>query len=197
MPDGLNIPVTFPDGTDVLPKGAKVEITDSDLVPLKGGEDRAYKQLTYSWKGDRRQPGHTLVFEVWKGQIVCTSALFASDPERGRPVLHQDIKALSLQDIGYEIYGWVGVWVPNPDAPGQYMRVSGYPFAQRSRKRAANISKTRDLMLLDEAAHAYRTAPDGSSKTERVRNIALTLNKSERTAWRYYEKCVEAGLIDE
>jgi hypothetical protein len=59
----------FPDGTNVLPKGARVDVTDDELVPLWGSEDRAYRQLTYTVESDGKRLGQRLVFEVWDGQI--------------------------------------------------------------------------------------------------------------------------------
>jgi hypothetical protein len=185
----------FPDGTDVLPKGTRVEITDDELVPLWGGEDRAYRQLTCTLKSDGKRPGQTLVFEVWDGQIVCVRASFVGDPEHGVPVQQQDMKSLKLDDIGAEIYGWAGIFKPNPD--GGWMRALGYSSAQQGRKQVNAIPKTRDLAQLKRAADAYRSAPDSSTKTARVSHIAQELSLSDRQAWRYYKKAIEAGLIDD
>jgi hypothetical protein len=106
----------------------------------------------------------------------------------GRPNLKLDV-------IGAEIYGWAGIFKPNP--AGGWMRALGYESAQQGRKQVNAIPKTRDLSQLKRAVDAYRNAPNTDTKTARVHHIAQELSISDRQAWRYYQKAIEAGMIDD
>ena len=177
-----------------LPNGARVTFTDDEMVPLWGGEARAYRRLTYSHESDGHRPGHTLVFEIVEGQIVCVSATFTGDANLGIAVQQQDMKAVKLDRIGAEAYGWVGIERPNPD--GGWIRTIGQTTAQKQRKRIEATPRARDLSRLRKAADAFLNAPDTSNKTRRVEHVATVLVISVRQAWREVEKCEKEGLIN-
>ena len=178
-----------------LPDGGRVTFTDDEMVPLWGGEARAYRRLTYTRDSNGSQPGQNLVFEVWEGQIVCVSATLVADFERGIPVQQQDMRGVNLDRIGAYVYGWVGVEKPNP--AGGWIRVVGHATAQMQQKKIETTPKTRDLSRLRKAAAAYENAPDKTTTTARVEHVANALVVSIRTAWREIDKCKKAGLIDD
>lgn len=57
-------------------------------------------------------PTCEIVFEVRNGVPVCTRLSLTADNEIG--VRAKDLKAIKLEDLRDDIYGYIGVFTPNP-----------------------------------------------------------------------------------
>lgn len=173
-----------------LPDGGIVEVTDDTVVPM--GDVRAYRQLTYTRDGSSRQPACRIVFEVCGGVPVCTSFSLSSVDQIA--VRAKDLRAFKLDELRDDVYAYVGVFMPNPAAPGQWMLRVGPGSYHQDRKRVEQAARRRKVTpgLLEKVAKVHTTAREG----ERLEAVRAAFQVGERQALRYLRAAKEEGLIN-
>jgi hypothetical protein len=173
-----------------LPGGGRIEVTDATMVPM--GDVRAYRQLTYTHDGGNGQPACRIVFEVRNGAPVCANFSLSSVAQIA--VRAKDLRAFKLDELRDDVYAYVGVFTPNPAAPGQWMLRVGRGSYHQDRKHAEQAARRRKVTreLLQKVAKVHTTAPEGT----RLEAVKAAFQVQERQALRYIAEAKEKGLID-
>jgi hypothetical protein len=140
-----------------LPDGGHVEVTDDTVVPM--GDAHAVRQLRYSHTGDAERPACETVFEVRDGVPVCIQLTLTADNEIG--VRAKDLKAIKLEELREDVYGYVGVFTPNP-AGGLLRRVGRGSYRQdREHVRQATTRRKLTPKFLEQVAGIHGGSSGG------------------------------------
>jgi hypothetical protein len=181
--------------TRYLPDGGQLDITDDKLVPM--GDVKGYRQITYMRPGSHNQPACEIVFEIRHGVPVCASVHISADDDEA-PVRTKDLKAIHLEKLRDDVYAYVGVWRPNPNAPkgrSSWVHESGTKSYLRDRKtieRAVQRRRRITPEFLKRVAELHNSAPAGS----RLDTVCAAFEVRERQALRYIRLARDKGLID-
>jgi hypothetical protein len=171
-----------------LPDGARIEVTDAEIVPM--GTEFAYRQLTYSRDSDDDRPACKIVFEVRDGVPVCSTLCLGSS-DGGIQVRARDLKAIKLDDLRDSVYAAAGVFTRNPD--GGWVLKLGWASSKQDRKRVENVTRRRKVTpeFLSQVAEVHQAAPEGA----RVEAVKAAFFVSERQALRYIGQAKQRELI--
>jgi len=180
--------------THYLPDGGQLDVTDNKLVPM--GDVRAYRQITYTHPGNHNRPACEIVFEIRHGAPACVS-VFLSSADDESPVRTKDLKEIHLEKLRDDVYAYVGVWRPNPNAPkGRrgWVHERGGDSYQRDRKAVERAVQRRRRItpeFLNRVAELHNNARPGG----RLDTVKAAFNVEERQALRYIRLARERGLI--
>src|SRR5262249_21771263 len=146
---------------------------------------------TYTYDGDANRPACKVIFEVRNGVPVCTSIHLWS-PDGGSHVRAKDLNAIKLDNLRDDVFGYVGVFVPNPD--GGLMRKLGPTAFLQDRKRVERATQRRKITpeFLSRVAEIHKAAPEGG----RLAAVKAAFKVKERQALRYIDQARRKGLID-
>lgn len=173
-----------------LPDGGLVEVTDDMVVPM--GDVQAYRQLTYTHGGNGR-PACRIVFEIRGSAPICAS--FSLNSVNQTAVRAKDLRSFKLDEIRNDVYAYVGVFVPNPAAPGQWMLRVGPGSYHQGRKHVEQAATRRKMgpEFLKQVAEIYNGAPrDGQFDTLR----AAFPDREERQVRRYIAAARQKGFLN-
>lgn len=178
-------PVTY-----ALPDGSRINVTDSELVPV--GDVMMHKQLTYRRPGSAESPGLEIVFEIRGGEPMCVRIELVTEGESPiRPIHFTSLKIDNLRD---DVYGYIGVYRPNPDGGWVHERGSESSFLRDRRTvndAASDRRKKMDGEFLQKVADVHNEAPPRT----KIRSVMHEFVVSQRQAKRYIEAAREKGLI--
>jgi hypothetical protein len=172
-----------------LPDGGRVDVTDDTVVPM--GDVRANRQLTYTHDGGAGRPACEVVFEVRGGVPMCARlTLLGADSETG--VRAKDLKAIKLDELRADVFGYVGVFAPNP--AGGWVRKVGRGSLRADRKHVEQAATRRKVtpQFLKRVAEIYNGAASGG-RFEAVR--AAFPDVEERQVHRYIAAARTEGFL--
>jgi hypothetical protein len=174
-----------------LPGGGRIDVTDHAVVPM--GDVHAYRQLTYSHDGSAGKPACEIVFEVRAGVPMCTRLAFTVPPDSRIGLRAKDLKAIKLDDLRDDVYGYAGVFEPNPSG-GLIHKVGRGSFHQ-DRKHVERATQRRKItsQFLEQVAEIHNDAPAGG----RLEAVQAAFKVRERQALRYIAQARQKGLINE
>jgi hypothetical protein len=175
-----------------LPDGGVVEVTDATIVPL--GEVRAFREITYTHSGGNDLPACRIVFDIRDGVSGCAS--FSLTRTDRNAILVKDLRAFKLEEIRLDTLAYIGVWVPDPSTPGEWMlRLGPGPHLRENLRHVEQSDRrprrARTPERVEKAAKAHAAAPDG----QQVEAVKKELGVEDRQASRYIADARKAGLI--
>jgi hypothetical protein len=172
-----------------LPDGGRVDVTDPTVVPM--GDVRANRQLTYTHAGGADRPACEVVFEVRGGVPICARLTLLADSETG--VRAKDLKGIKLDELRADVFGYVGVFAPNP--AGGWVRKVGRGTLGADRKHVERAATRRKVtpQFLKQVAEIYNGAAAGG-RFEAVR--AAFPDIEERQAHRYIAAARTKGFLN-
>jgi hypothetical protein len=175
-----------------LGDGGRIEVTDRELVPM--GDELAASQITYSHPGDAERAARVIVFEIRRGVPVCVSVQLSATAEAA--VRTKDLKAMELENLRRDIYGYVGVWRTDPET-GDLVRVIRADGFRADSKAADKAIRQGRRKITDEflkrVTEVHNNAPAGG----KLAAVMAAFNVYERQAIRYKREAEKRGFVND
>ena len=164
------------------------------------GKVRAYRQIAYTHNGGDGQPACRIVFEIRDEVPILASFTLSSTDQIVARAEH--LRTFRIEDLREEVFGYIGVFVPNSNVPGGWELHVGPQALRQGRKHVEQATRPRKNthQRLVEVAKVYTTTEGTEGRRVQAVQKAFPTKRGplgERQAKRLIGYAKKEGHIDD